>query len=66
MDYTVKMQDDAGRVCNLHITADNLEFLVASGLSLEEAQEGAETNAFWNAVKEGQIGENAWVVCRIL
>lgn len=61
-DYSVKIQDSAGRTAELFITGACIDELIASGASESEARESVEGNAFWNAVERGEIGEEAWMI----
>ena len=61
-DYNIKLQDNAGRTAELFITGACIDELIASGASESEARESVESNAFWNAIDAGEIGEDAWIV----
>jgi hypothetical protein len=61
-DYSVTVQDKQGRVAVLSINGASVDECVAIGLSLSEVCEQLETNAFWLAVREGEIDESAVLV----
>jgi hypothetical protein len=61
-DYSVKMQDSAGRTCELYVNGASIDELTATGVPEYEAREGVESNAFENAIARGEIGEDAWAV----
>ena len=58
-DYTIAMQDSAGRRCLLSISGDSIDEAIASGESESVAIENIESNAFANAIENGEIGEDA-------
>lgn len=60
-DYSLKMQDSAGRTVELFINGACIDEQIASGLTESEAREGVEGNAFANAIYRGEIGEDAWI-----
>jgi hypothetical protein len=61
-DYSVTVQDKAGRVAVLSINGASVDECVATGLPLSLVCEQLETNAFWLAVREGEIDESAVLV----
>jgi len=61
-DYSVTVQDKAGRVAVLSINGASVDECVETGLSLAEVCEQLETNAFWRAVREGEIDETAVLI----
>ena len=60
-DYSLKLQDGTGRVFDLSINGACIDEAIKAGATKNEAREGVESNAFWNAVYEGLIGEDAWI-----
>ncbi len=63
-DYTITLQDNAGRIVALSINADCITEAIASGYSFEQAREEIESNAFGNAIDQKEIGAEAWLVSR--
>ena len=61
-DYSITLQDNTGRSVTLYINGDSIDEQVASGASLAAATEGAEGNAFGNAIDRNEIGADAWIV----
>ena len=61
-DYAVRMRDSTGRTIDLYINADSVFEMTETGLSLEEAAEELESNAFANAIAAGKIGADAWKI----
>ena len=62
-DYSLKVQDSTGRTVELFITGASIDEAIAKNGTPEwEARENAESNAFWNAVECGEIGEDAWLI----
>lgn len=60
-DYSLKLQDGTGRTFELSINGACIDEVIATGVPEYEAIEGVQNNAFWNAVAEGLIGEDAWI-----
>ena len=60
-DYAMTMQDSAGRIATLYITGASIADAIAAGATESQAREGAESNAFGNAVAEGLLGDDAWI-----
>lgn len=63
-DYTVTLQDATGRTCTLFISADSIREMLDFGLSLDDAKEGLESNAFEKAVRDGEISASAELITR--
>jgi hypothetical protein len=61
-DYSIKVQDSAGRIVELFITGACIDEAIASGTPEWEARESAESDAFWAAFDRGAIGEGAWLI----
>lgn len=61
-DYSLTMRDSAGRTVTLSICGDSIRELIESGISAETAKEEVEGNAFGNAIAQGEIGADAWLV----
>ena len=62
LDYSINMQDSAGRVATLHIDGASIDNLMADDYSFSSAQASVESNAFSNAIANGEIGADAWVI----
>ena len=62
LDYSINMQDSAGRVVTLHINGASIDDMVADGYSFSEAQESVESNTFARAIANGEIGADAWMI----
>jgi hypothetical protein len=60
-DYSVTMQDSTGKRCKLYINGDCIREHMESGLSLMQATEEVESNAFANAIWRKEIGADAWI-----
>ena len=60
-DYALNMRDNTGKTCTLYITGACIDDLMRAGWSESEAIEDVESNAFWNAIYDGEIGEDAWL-----
>jgi hypothetical protein len=61
-DYSLTLQDSTGRTTTLHIDGASIDEAIASGVEAWEAKENAESNAFGNAISNGVIGDDAWLV----
>jgi hypothetical protein len=61
-DYTVTLQDNTGRVVTLFINGACIDEQIAHDTPEWLAIENVESNAFANAIAEGIIGENAWLI----
>jgi hypothetical protein len=61
-DYSVTVQDKQGRIAVLAINGASVDECVATGLSLAEVCEQLETNAFWLAIREGEIDDSAVLI----
>lgn len=61
-DYTIKMQDISGRICEVFINGTCIDEQLATGASLTEATEGVENNAVEIAIRQGLIGSDAWLI----
>jgi hypothetical protein len=61
-DYAVTVQDKQGRIAVLAINGASVDECVATGLSLAEVCEQLETNAFWLAIREGEIDDSAVLI----
>lgn len=61
-DYTIKMQDSAGRICEVFIDGSSIDEQIAIGASTTEATEGVENNAIEIAIRQGLIGSDAWFI----
>lgn len=59
-DYSIKMQDGAGRETTLSINGASVDEMIADGYSTEEARESLESNQFQKAIADGKIGADAW------
>lgn len=57
-DYSVTIQDSAGRTTVLYINGASIDELGGS----ESAREAVESNAYQNAIAAGEIGEDAFLV----
>ncbi len=62
LDYSLTMQDSTGQRVTLNINADSIRELVATGMSLSQATEEVEGNAFSNAIARNEINEDAWLL----
>ena len=60
-DYAIHMKDSAKKTCTLYINGACIDQLMRTGMSESEAIENVESNAFWNAISDGEIGEDAWI-----
>ena len=61
LDYSLTMQDSAGKRVTLNINADSIRELVATGMPLWQATEEVEGNAFGNAIARNEINKDAWL-----
>lgn len=61
LDYSIKLQDSAGRTTELFITGACIDELIALGVPEYEAREDVQNNAFANAIASERIGEDAWI-----
>jgi hypothetical protein len=61
-DYTVTLQDNTGRVVTLFISGATIDEMVDANVPEWLAIENVESNAFGNAIAEGIIGEDAWLI----
>jgi hypothetical protein len=61
-DYSLTLQDSAGRVVTLHINGASIDEQISLGVADWEAQENVESNTFSKAISEGLIGDDAWLV----
>lgn len=62
LDYSLTMQDSTGQRVTLNINADSIRELVATGMSLSQATEEVEGNAFANAIARKEINDDAWLL----
>lgn len=60
-DYAITLRDSGCRVVTLPITGASIDDMIRDGYSRADAVENVESNAFQNAVAEGQIGEDAYI-----
>jgi hypothetical protein len=60
-DYTVTLEDK-GQLIEVTINADSINEAVASGISLSEAINDVEQDAFQRAIYRGLMTENAIIV----
>jgi hypothetical protein len=65
IDYTVNLRDSTGRTAVLHISGDTISEMVSDGLPEWQAREEVEGNTFANAIAEGLIGADAWLINEI-
>jgi len=63
-DYSIMMQDSAGRTCTLFINGDEVAEAVQQGLTPMQARLESQDNQFANAISRGEIGADAWIVYR--
>jgi len=61
-DYTITLQDNTGRVATLFINGACIDEQIADDIPEWLAIENVESNTFANAIAEGIIGENAWLI----
>jgi len=61
-DYTIKMQDSTGRVCEVFVSGTCIDEQLAAGATVTEATEGVENNAVEVAIRQGLLGADAWLV----
>lgn len=61
-DYTLKMQDSTGRICEVFINGSCIDEQLATGATITEATEGVESNAIEVAIRQGLIGSDAQLV----
>jgi hypothetical protein len=61
-DYTIKMQDSAGRIHEVFVNGTCIDEQLAQGASITEATEGVENNAVEVAMRQGLIGPDAWLI----
>lgn len=61
-DYTIKMQDSTGRVCEVFVNGTCIDEQLAAGASFTEATEGVENNAVEVAIRQGLLGADAWLI----
>lgn len=62
LDYSISMQDKAGRVVTMYINGASIDDMVADGYSLSEAKECVESNTFARVFATGDIGADAWLI----
>ncbi len=63
-DYTITLQDNTGRVVTLFINGATIDEMVDTNVPEDHAIENVESNAFGNAIAEGIISEDAWLISR--
>jgi hypothetical protein len=61
LDYSISMQDKAGRVVTLNINGASIDDMVADGYNLTESKESVESDTFARAIAAGDIGADAWL-----
>jgi selenocysteine-specific translation elongation factor len=62
LDYSLTMRDSTGQRVTLNINADSIRELVKTGMSLSQATEEVEGNAFANAIARKEINDDAWLL----
>jgi hypothetical protein len=60
-DYTITMQDSTGRIAVVAINGASIDELTATGLTFSHATECVEDNSFEVAVRDGEIGADAFL-----
>jgi hypothetical protein len=63
-DYTITLQDNTGRVVTLFINGATIDEMVDTNTPEWLAIENVERNAFENAIAEGIISDDAWLIAR--
>ena len=61
-DYSITLQDSAGKTLEVAIDGASIDNEISNGATEAQAVEGAEQNAFANAIYNGNIGADCWVV----
>jgi hypothetical protein len=61
-DYCITLEDGAGRTVKLSINGDCIDEALAQGYSLDIACEQNETNKVENAIAEGLIGTDCYLI----
>lgn len=60
-DYSIKMEDSTGRIAVIGINGASIDEIVATGETLSYAIECVEENSFEVAVRNGEIGADAFL-----
>ena len=61
-DYSITLEDESGRTVELSIHADCIYEAMERGYTLEEARESIEENKAQNAIAEGLIGYECFLI----
>lgn len=61
-DYTITLEDESGRTCVLSIHKDCIDEAMERGYSLSEARERIEDNKVENAIAEGLIDYECFLI----
>jgi hypothetical protein len=65
-DYTITLEDETGRTCVLSIHGDCIDEEMARGYTLSEARENIENNKVENAIAEGLIDYECYLISTTL
>lgn len=61
-DYSLTLQDSTGRTAELFIVGACIDEQMTTGVTEWQAKENVEGNAFANAIAEGVINADAWLI----
>lgn len=61
-DKSFRMQDETGNIIELTIDGSNVIFLMEDGFTYDDAVQATMDTAFFNAVHNGLIKEDAWII----
>ena len=61
-DYSITLEDVTGRTCELSIHGDCIDEAMERGYSLSEARESIENNKAQNAIAEGLIDYECFLI----
>lgn len=61
-DYSITLQDSTGKTLEVAINGASIDNEISNGATQVEAVEGVEQTAFANAIDNGSIGADCWIV----
>ena len=61
-DYSITLQDSTGKTLEVAINGASIDNEISNGATEAAAVEGVEQIAFANAIDNGSIGADCWVI----
>ena len=61
-DYSITLQDSTGKTLEVAIDGASIDNEIRNGATEAASVEGVEQNAFANAIYNGNIGADCWIV----